>query len=200
MLLVKNKEQEKEDGSTSDSELVGLIEQFHNQYQSLCTQYSNLRGESGRRSRGRKETKAAVSSISSSDSEYYSSEDTEINNRKLRNGQEKMPNVLKKECKTESSEVNEIKQELVCAIDENGASQSSENLEALSKTQTSDKDLEGQVPGLKLELEALHSQKIDLELQCANKTTEAKQLEKENKGLQEQTSKLELISKESKKR
>lgn len=109
-----------------------------------------------------------------------------------------MPNVLKKECKTESSEVNEIKQELVCAIDENGASQSSENLEALSKTQTSDKDLEGQVPGLKLELEALHSQKIDLESQCANKTTEAEQLEKENKGLQEQTSKLELISKESK--
>ncbi|KAJ0104538.1 hypothetical protein Patl1_17566 [Pistacia atlantica] len=203
--LVKSKEQEREDGNISDSEtdseLVGLIEEFHNQYQSLHARYSNLRGESGRRSRGRgrKERQASASPISGSDSDYYSSEDIDINNHTLTNGQQKMSNASrKKERGTENSEVNDRKQNSVSTTDENEASDSDENLEAFSETQTSDKDVGGQISGLKLELEALRSQKTDLESQCVKKTTEAKQLEKENKGLQGQISKLELISKEGK--
>lgn len=104
----------------------------------------------------------------------------------------------KKGRRTKNSEVNDRKQNSVSTTDDNEASDSDENLEAFSKTQTSDKDVGGQISRLKLELEALRSQKTDLESQCVKKTNEAKQLEKENKGLQGQISKLELMSKESK--
>lgn len=163
MQLLNSKEQEKDDGSTSDSEtdskLVGLIEGIHNHYQSLYT-----------RNRSRKERQASASSTSSSDSDYHSSEDFESNNGKLRNGQQEMS-----------------------ATEENEASDS-ENLEPLRKTQASE---EGQISGIKLELEALRAQKIDLESQCAKKTSEAKQLEKENEGLQKKLkdSKNDLVSK-----
>ncbi|KAJ0026469.1 hypothetical protein Pint_07534 [Pistacia integerrima] len=103
----------------------------------------------------------------------------------------------KKERRTENSKLM-TEAELGVSTDENEASDSNENSEAFKQNTTLDKDVGGHISGLKLELEALCSQKTDLESQCVKKTTEAKQLEKENKSLQGQISKLELISKESK--
>ncbi|CAB4280097.1 unnamed protein product [Prunus armeniaca] len=59
--LIKNEEQGKKEDSRKDSknesELVGLIENFYQQYQSLYALYDHLVGESGRIVRGKKREK-----------------------------------------------------------------------------------------------------------------------------------------------
>lgn len=77
--LIKSEEQSKK-----ETELVGLIEDFYNQYQSLYVLYGRLTGEYAKSgppsSRRPKRVSLSSFSFSSSDSEYFSSEEIEFNN------------------------------------------------------------------------------------------------------------------------
>lgn len=161
MELVKSKDQEQKDGitgdSSKDSELLGLIEDFHDQYQCLYNLYNHLREESGKKYRVIKDGEGFSSPSSSSDTEYYSPDDRESQSPSWRSERRKELSALVK-----AHEIHGIQAEAQI------------------------KELEGQLSSLRLNLEA----------QLENKTEEAKQLGKENKGLQARVLELELISKE----
>ncbi|ONI07359.1 hypothetical protein PRUPE_5G115200 [Prunus persica] len=159
--LIKNEEQGKKEDSRKDSknesELVGLIENFYQQYQSLYALYDHLVGESGRIVRGKKERKGFALSPSSSDSEYYSSEDVEGNNAKLENEHQKLADSIKHEANTENSGVADLKQKLVSRNEEKEAI-NSEYMEALRKIRQADnmdKDLKNEMDERVRELSAL---------------------------------------------
>ncbi|XVF53033.1 hypothetical protein PTKIN_Ptkin05aG0066700 [Pterospermum kingtungense] len=62
-----------------EPEIVGLVEDLLKQYQSLYTEYGNLTRETGNKTGDGKGNESCSYDASSSDSEYYSSEDIEIN-------------------------------------------------------------------------------------------------------------------------
>ncbi|KAJ4711932.1 intracellular protein transport protein USO1-like [Melia azedarach] len=133
--LVKSKENGIARDSKKDSELVGLIKDLHDQYQSLL--YNRLKGDPGKRSRGRRDKGRSYSSCSSSDSEYYSSEDIEINNSNVRNAHHKATHSFKQALKGENPEVSDLKHKLMSTIEEKEALRS-EYREALSKIQAAE--------------------------------------------------------------
>ncbi|KAM1739279.1 hypothetical protein ACFX11_015017 [Malus domestica] len=228
--LIKNEDPGKKDGNRKDlkkeSELVALIENFYEQYQSLYALYDHLVGESGRIVRGKKERKGFSMSPSSSDSEYHSSEDIEGNNARLERSDSN-----KHELKNEHSEgSDDLKRKSVSGNGEKEAI-NSEYLAALRKLKQAEivdtdlkdevdekvkelsalveaheahgnhssarvKELEGQLTGFKMELESLCSQKRDLEAWKEGKSAEAKQLGDKNIGLHAHILELELVLKE----
>ncbi|XP_052294074.1 COP1-interactive protein 1-like [Citrus sinensis] len=201
--LVRSKDNGITKESKRESELVGLINNFHDRYQSLYAHYNLLKGKSGvRKGKGMN-----YSPCSSSDSEYYSSEEIEINSSNLRNAHQE----ISVEQQGVALEVSELRNKLMSTSEEKAAL-NSEYQEALSKIQAAEnmnkslrdaaderqreisalvkvheahgnrasariKELEGQVSSLKLELGSLNDQKRDLEAQFA---TEAKQLGEKN--------------------
>ncbi|XP_050378200.1 COP1-interactive protein 1-like [Argentina anserina] len=108
--LIKSEDLEKKDGdqkySKNDMELVGLIENFYHQYQSLYALYDHLIGESGkivRRRNGATCSSPLSPSSSISDSEYFSSDETDINHVKPENlGHQKIADSSNHELKTEN--------------------------------------------------------------------------------------------------
>ncbi|KDO76467.1 hypothetical protein CISIN_1g043740mg, partial [Citrus sinensis] len=201
--LVRSKDNGITKESKRESELVGLINNFHDRYQSLYAHYNLLKGKSGvRKGKGMN-----YSPCSSSDSEYYSSEEIEINTSNFRNAHQE----ISIEQQGVALEVSELRNKLMSTSEEKAAL-NSEYQEALSKIQAAEnmnkslrdeaderqreisalvkvheshgnrasariKELEGQVSRLKLELGSLNDQKRDLEAQFA---TEAKQLGEKN--------------------
>uniref|UniRef100_A0A3Q7Y4F0 COP1-interactive protein 1-like n=1 Tax=Cicer arietinum TaxID=3827 RepID=A0A3Q7Y4F0_CICAR len=75
--LIKTEDQSKKENSNKETELVGLIEDFYNQYQSLYVLYGRLTGEYMKVASRR--VKVSSLSSSSSDSEYFSSDETDFN-------------------------------------------------------------------------------------------------------------------------
>ncbi|KAI9174908.1 hypothetical protein LWI28_024438 [Acer negundo] len=215
MELVKNKEQEKKDGITkdlkNDSELVGLIEDFHGQYQSLYALYNQAKGESGRRSRGRKGKEVSAPSTPDSDSDYYSSEEIEGDFSNSRYVHQKMFNFNSsfKELETANQQVTDLMHKLESTTEEKDAL-NSDYLEALNRIEAleiANKNLRNEADERQKELTALEkvhkdhgSQALarikDLEAQCESKAAEVTQLGEKNVGLHARVSELELILKE----
>lgn len=112
--LIKNEDQGKKEGkrkaSKKESELLGLIDNFYKEYQSLYALYDHLIGESAKIVFGRKgkETTSSMSS-SGSDSEYFSSEEVDTNHTKFEN---KTANVVNQELEIAYLEVSELKRKL----------------------------------------------------------------------------------------
>ncbi|OIW09930.1 hypothetical protein TanjilG_32079 [Lupinus angustifolius] len=83
MKLIQNEEQSKEvrnlTHSREETELVGLIEDLYNHYQSLYAMYDGLYGELGKLVSRRRSRRLSMS-FSDSDSEYFSPEEVEGNN------------------------------------------------------------------------------------------------------------------------
>ncbi|KAH7550169.1 hypothetical protein JRO89_XS13G0146700 [Xanthoceras sorbifolium] len=222
MKLIKNKDQEQD--LKNDSELVDLIEDFHSQYQSLYALYNHVKGESaGKRSRSRK-AKVSPPSTSSSDSEYYSSEEIEGDSSNSRYVHQKMiASSFKEELETANLEVADLKHRLESTTEEKDAL-NSDYLEALNKIEAAEitnKNLRNEADEKQKELSALEKvreghgiqasaqmkeledllsslklEKKDLEAQCESKGAEITQLGEKNVGLHARISELELISKE----
>ncbi|KAJ8764844.1 hypothetical protein K2173_010309 [Erythroxylum novogranatense] len=218
--LIKNNGQDKKGKIPEDSykkaELVQLVEDFHEQYQSLLAQYDHLKREIGKRASGRK-AKESPSSSSSSDLDYYSSED--IDNVLSVNEQNDGVSNSKEELEAMNLQAEGIKHKLPTTI--HGRPPLHEKQEAMSPrkaqkkkaderkgehsalvkvhgavgTQASAqiKELEGKLTVMKIEMESLYSQRKELEAQIEDKATEAKQLREKNEQL---NAKLELVSKE----
>ncbi|XP_061374121.1 COP1-interactive protein 1-like [Gastrolobium bilobum] len=101
--LIKNEDQSKKDGNfRKDIELVGLIEDFYNQYQSLYALHGRLTGEYVKVVPRRADSVPSVSS-SSSESEYFSSEEVDANTEVNANTH----HVLKTFAPTEAKEFEE---------------------------------------------------------------------------------------------
>ncbi|XP_002509928.2 COP1-interactive protein 1 [Ricinus communis] len=214
--LIKSNGQDKKGKLSEDSmrisELIGLVHDFHKQYQFLYSQYDNLRGEIGKRARGRKE-KENSSSTPTSDSEYYSSED--IENGVPINRHNKSSDSIKAELDTEDFEASanlqymtafgkSPKAEITRKDQKNKAQERKREFSTLVKVQevhgsqasAEIKELEGQLTMLRMELESLHSLKNGLEVQIEEKENEAKRLVETNAQLHTRISELELMSEE----
>ncbi|KAL4651459.1 hypothetical protein ACB092_01G161300 [Castanea dentata] len=193
-----------------ESELVGLIEDFYTEYQSLYAMFDHLRRES--------------------DSEYFSSEEFDSSNGRVENERKEEADRIRKELETAEFEITDLKQKLASTSQEKEAL-NSDYMAALSKIQEAEiinknerievdkrekellaiikvreihgnqasariKGLESQLTGLKVEVRSLCGQKRDLEAQIESKATEAKQEKEKNTGLHARISELELSLKE----
>ncbi|KAJ9173699.1 hypothetical protein P3X46_016809 [Hevea brasiliensis] len=214
--LIKSSGQDKKGKSSEDSskrsELIGLIQDFYTEYQSLYAQYEHVRGEIGKRNRGRKEKENSSSAPSSDSEEYYSSEDIENGALSRHNKASDMAN---KEVETANFDEAGLKPILIStALDKE--SLTSKYMAAFGKSPRTRKrehsnlvkalelhgnqasaqinGLEGQLYVLRTELESLRSLKIGLEKKIEEKETEARQLGETNVQLRSRVSELELIS------
>ncbi|KAI6707101.1 hypothetical protein NL676_010063 [Syzygium grande] len=198
--LIKNESQSRKRGaknSKRDSELVGLVEDFLRQYQSLYAQYDNLM-----RKRDKNDTRRSrrdnSPSTSSSDSEYFSSEDVDNNSGELRHDQLAAKTVPRK-LEDDNKEMIILRNHLA-SIRKERETLSTEHMAALSKIKEAEnvindlrvevserkrelstlskkhqvleveaslrtKELEGQIGGLKSELQSLRCHKSDLEVE-----------------------------------
>ncbi|KAJ4823818.1 hypothetical protein Tsubulata_005666 [Turnera subulata] len=172
--LVKYNDKDKKGKIPEESkrrlELIGLIEDFKNQYESLHAQYDNLKGALQKQASGREE-KESLSSTSSSDLDYYSSEDIDIDN------------LTPTHVVTDSTKN-------IFIVDEKKHS-ASFGVESLQK-----QELERKLLVLTGELEPLHNLKNELAAQLDKKSAEAKQLGDRNIQLQRRIAELESVLKE----
>ncbi|KAJ1386069.1 Protein Networked [Sesbania bispinosa] len=175
--LIKSEDQSRKEGnSRKETELLGLIEDFYNQYQSLYTQYGRLTGEYVKAVPRRVERMPSVSS-SSSESEYFSSEDVDGN-----------------------SEANDSNQKPFFRERERSAfANTYEVLNLKTRASTEAKEFEEQLTSQTKELVvSLNHQKRNLELQAESQAHEIKQLGAKNAELHARVLELELMLKESK--
>ncbi|XP_048132343.1 COP1-interactive protein 1-like [Rhodamnia argentea] len=227
--LIKNETQSRKRGaknSKREPELAGLVEDFLQQYQSLYAQYDHLK-QNREKNNPRRSKREDSPSTSSSDSEYFSSEDVDGNlgeskndrlvansvPQKLEDDNKEMVILrdhlasIRKERETLSTEhmadLSKIKEaENVIKDLRLEVSERERELSALSKkhqvqeveASLRTKELEGQIGGLKSELQSLRSQKSDLEVEVQSQASEAKKLKEKNEELQARLMELELIS------
>ncbi|XWS38261.1 hypothetical protein CRYUN_Cryun19dG0116200 [Craigia yunnanensis] len=134
-----------------EPEIVGLVEEFHKQYQSLYAQYDNLKQELGKKVLDGKGNESCSYYASSSDSDYYSSEDIEINTNIAFNNnksfQRRMAENIQEELERAYVKVADLNHQLASKTEEKEAL-ASDHLAALSKIQeieTINRDLRKEV-------------------------------------------------------
>ncbi|KAG8486092.1 hypothetical protein CXB51_019414 [Gossypium anomalum] len=146
-----------------DQELVGLVEDFHKQYQLLYAQYDHLIRQPGKQaSEGNGNGNGNESCsfhASSSDSEYYSSEDVEINTALSNNRSSfrRTATNMGEELKKAYAEVADLKHQLASRKKEKEALDSDHGaaLSKIQETETMNADLRNEMDGLEKRLFAL---------------------------------------------
>ncbi|XP_052887593.1 COP1-interactive protein 1-like isoform X2 [Gossypium arboreum] len=194
-----------------DQELVGLVEDFHKQYQLLYAQYDHLIRQPGKQAReGNGNGNGSCSyHASSSDSEYYSSEDVEINTALSNNRSSFRRTVtnMGEELKKAYAEVADLKHQLASRKKEKEALDSDHRaaLSKIQETETMNADLRNEMDGLEerlfalgtvpkgqvaeqlagliTELESHHKKKSGLEAELCGKLAELEQQRETNKAL-----------------
>ncbi|XWS50060.1 hypothetical protein CRYUN_Cryun12cG0055800 [Craigia yunnanensis] len=134
-----------------EPEIIGLVEDFHKQYQPLYAQYDNLKRESGKKALDVKGNESCSYDASSLDSEYYSSDDIEINTNiafnNNRSFQRRMAQNIQEELERAYVKVADLNHQLASKTEEKEAL-ASDHQAALSKTQeieTINRDLRKEV-------------------------------------------------------
>ncbi|KAG4187460.1 hypothetical protein ERO13_A08G099784v2 [Gossypium hirsutum] len=194
-----------------DQELVGLVEDFHKQYQLLYAQYDHLIRQPGKQAReGNGNGNGSCSyHASSSDSEYYSSEDVEINTALSNNRSSfrRTATNMGEELKKAYAEVADLKHQLASRKKEKEALDSDHRaaLSKIQETETMNADLRNEMDGLEerlfalgtvpkgqvaehlagliTELESHHKKKSGLEAELCGKLAELEQQRETNKAL-----------------
>ncbi|XP_027343184.1 COP1-interactive protein 1-like [Abrus precatorius] len=157
--LVKNKNRSAEDGSPKHSrketQLVGLIEDLHNQHQSLYALYDRVTEEFGKVI-SRRRNKRTSDSSSDSDSEYFSSEEVDGNKRR---SEKEHYNVSHYNTPKHEPYTTELEEQLTLLVKEmENLNQKKGNLELEVESQTHE------VKQLSAKNTVLHDQIMDLEL------------------------------------
>ncbi|TYJ22322.1 hypothetical protein E1A91_A08G117500v1 [Gossypium mustelinum] len=194
-----------------DQELVGLVEDFHKQYQLLYAQYDHLIRQPGKQAReGNGNGNGSCSyHASSSDSEYYSSEYVEINTALSNNRSSfrRTATNMGEELKKAYAEVADLKHQLASRKKEKEALDSDHRaaLSKIQETETMNADLRNEMDGLEerlfalgtvpkgqvaeqlagliTELESHHKKKSGLEAELCGKLAELEQQRETNKAL-----------------
>ncbi|KAK9145348.1 hypothetical protein Sjap_005251 [Stephania japonica] len=209
------KEEENEETGQPESfkkhtELVDLIEDVHEQYQSLYTLYSHLVGELREKVHSRKEANGHSSSSSSSDSDSDHSSNKSNKNKKQNGEHQKLVEKLKLE--------HEALDQKFRAAEKDNETLSSEHFLALSKAEQAEKkidelqtkaeQLEGERLRLwvengktKLELQAAHNLESELKQRLMDVDIENESLKGENvmhlSRIEEQTKVMEALKAEA---
>lgn len=122
--LIKNEDRgrkgRKHKDPKKESELIGLIEDFYTEYQSLYAMFDHLRRESGNVGRGRNENEVSFSN-SSSDSEYFSSEEFDSSSGRIENEHKEEADRIRKELETAEFEITDLKHKLASTSQEKEA-------------------------------------------------------------------------------
>ena len=122
--LIKNEDRgrkgRKHKNPKKESELIGLIEDFYTEYQSLYAMFDHLRRESGNVGRGRNENEVSFSN-SSSDSEYFSSEEFDSSSGRIENEHKEEADRIRKELETAEFEITDLKHKLASTSQEKEA-------------------------------------------------------------------------------
>ena len=122
--LIKNEDRgrkgRKHKDPKKESELIGLIEDFYREYQSLYAMFDHLRRESGNVGRGRNENEVSFSN-SSSDSEYFSSEEFDSSSGRIENEHKEEADRIRKELETAEFEITDLKHKLASTSQEKEA-------------------------------------------------------------------------------
>ncbi|KAK8284160.1 hypothetical protein V6Z12_D08G141500 [Gossypium hirsutum] len=192
-----------------DQELVGLVEDFHKQYQLMYAQYDHLIRQPGKQAREGNGNGSCSYHASSSDSEYYSSEDVEINTALSNNRSffRRTATNMAEELKKAYAEVADLKHQLACRKKEKEALDSDHRaaLSKIQETETMNADLRNEMDGLEkrlfalgtvpkgqvaeqlagliTELESQHKKKSGLEAELCGKLVELEQQRETNKAL-----------------
>lgn len=182
--IIKNVDQDGKGRSRegdSGLELVGLVEDLHEQYQSLFSRYDNLRKELRKKVQGRKEQDSSSSSLSSGSESFYSSKGVDGKDGKSKHE-------LQKKHEAENSKVT--------ATEKNEAEKvSSLTTESNTAQSARIEELENQVSSLQLELETALAQEKSMEERVELASAEAKQQFQEILELRARISELEMTSK-----
>uniref|UniRef100_A0A803LWF6 NAB domain-containing protein n=1 Tax=Chenopodium quinoa TaxID=63459 RepID=A0A803LWF6_CHEQI len=193
MKLVKERRQNRRNRNAEvllrkESELIGLIEDFHKQYQFVYGQYDDLRGQLSETVNGAKEDEGYFTATSSSsDSEAELEKDVKANGHTHLNREKKSFYSEYVETMNKAQENEKIMKELKEKLDEKGR-----EVSILARKQ---KLCQREISGLMSELESeLSSFNLKLNGMCVEK--KALEQRVENKELQKQVSKLEKIAKE----
>ncbi|XP_010553555.1 PREDICTED: golgin subfamily A member 6-like protein 22 isoform X1 [Tarenaya hassleriana] len=176
-------------------ELLGLVEDLHDQWQSLFSVFDDLQERLDSETCARKGSLGAASSSSSSDWEYYSSEETESNAGNLN---EAVAGNLSSKEEIESDKSKRKIEALnpgyaSVLADKNLRSKTGEKEQELTAHV---KELERMLSDARTELRRQIDQNGILEEQIATRASEARQLGEKNKGLNCRISGLEMVLKE----
>ncbi|KAK7251404.1 hypothetical protein RIF29_34564 [Crotalaria pallida] len=193
MKLIKNKDQSKKarkpEHSRQETELVRLIEDLHNQYQSLYALYDGLNGEFGKLVSQR--SRRASLSFSESESEYFSSEEVDVNNIRLEKEHINTDELLNSEAMTEAKKFEEQLKSNMKEIE--NLSQQKRNLEFQVESQAHEvKQLSEKNTKLELLLKEKNGVVSILQAELKNNENQAKSSIEE---LMAQVNKLELEAK-----
>ncbi|XP_021754317.1 myosin-11-like [Chenopodium quinoa] len=170
-----------------ESELIGLIEDFHKQYQFVYGQYDDLRRQLSETVNGAKEDEGYFTATSSSDSEAELEKDVKTNGHTHLSREKKSFYSEYVETMNKAQENEKIMKELKEKLDEKRG-----EISILVRKQ---KLCQREISGLMSELESeLSSFNFKLNGMCIEK--KALEQRVENKELQKQVSKLEKIAKE----
>lgn len=158
------------DYSMDKSQIIKLVHELQIEYNKLYSQYDHLKGEMGKKvqSIGEKETS---SSLPSSDSEYYSSDELENGNDEFdpklefkTPGEFQTPRNLKAPRKDHKSKRNGRKREESVLVKVPEESEASGQI----------KELEEHLTVLRMNLDSVHKEKDELNVQLEEKGVEAK--------------------------
>nr|XP_043628682.1 COP1-interactive protein 1-like [Erigeron canadensis]XP_043628683.1 COP1-interactive protein 1-like [Erigeron canadensis] len=153
-----------EDDQQDKNKLVGLLEEFHNRYQSIYERYDNITGKLKEKVRSKKEKEKDSSSSSSSDSDDSSNKNGSKNG-KLENQIDMVTDSLKEELQAANIEIDELKRKLKVETEEKIVLKSQ-----VTETEEMFNELKLQSDGLHEENSKLLAENRDLSLKLENFT------------------------------
>ncbi|XP_038993437.1 COP1-interactive protein 1-like [Hibiscus syriacus] len=177
-----------------ETELVRLVEDFHKQYQLLYAQYDHLKQGLGMEAGEGLEASCSKHG-KHSDSEYYSSEDVEINSN--RNSFRKRSMDMEDELRGAYTQIFDLKNQLASRtkekealdFDHKAALTKIQEIETMNGYLRNEMDeTKKRLFGLKTELESQHNQRRELEVQINGITAELQQEREKSKALVEHIS------------
>ncbi|XP_039031944.1 COP1-interactive protein 1-like [Hibiscus syriacus] len=176
----------KRESGKKEPELIGLVEDFHRDYQSLYAQYEHLKRDSGDKALKGKGNGSSPYYSSDSESEYYSPMDVEIETDTAFDTNRSSPrwtaNNIKEELKWPYGEEADLRHEFASRTKEKEAL-ASDHMAASIKSQEIETFNKDEVTSLKTELEPLHHERRDLEVRIDGKMDENKQQGEKNKAM-----------------
>ncbi|KAK4422533.1 COP1-interactive protein 1 [Sesamum alatum] len=193
--LTKGLNGSKEANTQKKSELISLIEEFQQQYESLYSLYVDLRVQV--KSNINYSGDDDVPSTSHSDSESYFSPDESNVRTSDASSSESLTNVLRadgEEAETSDVEDTILKDKLTSSSEVKDVTVQDEEVESTRPTLAQANELEGMVASLKAEVETLRLQKQRLEEQVEGKSNEAKQMHEQISRLEARIFELEAKS------
>ncbi|WCJ26467.1 myosin heavy chain-related [Euphorbia peplus] len=180
------------DDSDKKIEIIGLIQELQNEYNKLYIQYDHIKGEIGKKSRSKRSEKEN-SSIPSSDSEYYSSDEVENGDDSEPETPQELDFQTPREFQTPRGLKTPRKEHRSKRNDRNREHSTLFKVHEGSEASGQIKELEGQLTVVRMDLESVRKERDELQVLIGEKETEVKQLNETNLQLSSRVSELQMM-------